>query len=334
MSTAGADADRSAALLPGVSSVSTPVVSLVICTRGRSDRLSATATRARAALDGCVGPDGPLLAELVLVDNGTPSEVEKELSDDVRADPRVRVVNAQVPGLSRARAVGCAASRGDIVVMTDDDVEVDAGWLGRMASPVLRGQGDLVAGRVRLAADTRYPVDARLRRWLAETDDDGEPHVVGAALAFRRDVLGAALWDPALGAGAPGTGFGEDVLFEWMAVAHGARLVRAGGPPVIHRPDVDRLTRAAWIDAAVRRGRSDAYVAHHWLGTKVSFGGARWVRLAVLLAAHRLRGRVRSAAAAPTTRAVDPEELELVRRLAQSRALHGLRRAPRLYLRA
>lgn len=297
-------------------------VSLVVCTRGRPDRLAPFARRAVAALDGC-----PVPAELVLVDNGPTATIEAALPSDVRDDPRVRVVRAVVPGLARARVVGCAAARGEVVVMTDDDVEVDPGWLGRMAAPVLDGRGDVVAGRVRLADDPRYPRDPLLRRWLAETDDDGAPHVVGAALAFHRGVLGLALWDPALGAGAPGTGFGEDVLFEWMAVAHGARLVRADGPAVVHRPDVERLTRTAWLDAAARRGASDAYVAHHWLGTRVRALRLRTLRL-LLLRLAAARGALRHPGEHP-----DAGELEAVRRLAQSRALRRIRDVPRLYAR-
>uniref|UniRef100_UPI00135C4786 glycosyltransferase family 2 protein n=1 Tax=Puerhibacterium puerhi TaxID=2692623 RepID=UPI00135C4786 len=282
------------------------VVSLVVATRDRPDRLAPFLARAVAALDGCTGPDGAALAaELVLVDNGARAQVEAALPAPVRADPRVRVVHAALPGLSRARAVGSSAARGAVLVMTDDDVEVDPGWLGRMAAPLLDGRADLVAGRVRLADDPAYPAEPLLRRWLAETDDAAPaPALVGAAMAFRRELLGVALWDPALGAGAPGTGFGEDVLFEWMARRAGARVVRADGPPVVHRPDADRLTRAAWLDAAARRGRSDAYVAHHWLGTDVRLLGLRALRHRAALAAVRRR-----AAAAGTP---GPAELEAV----------------------
>ena len=75
--------------------------------------------------------------------------------------PGVRVVRETRPGISAARNRGLEAAKGEIVAFTDDDVEVDPGWLLAIATRLahssrlrdLRGYGDVrVSGIRRLRA--------------------------------------------------------------------------------------------------------------------------------------------------------------------------------------
>jgi hypothetical protein len=104
----GASVSRSAA-------VSLPSISVVIPSLlERRDGL-ARCLRSLAALDY---PN----YEVIVVDNRPAGAPESDL-------PGARVVRETEPGISAARNRGLAAARGEIVAFTDDDVEVDPGWL-------------------------------------------------------------------------------------------------------------------------------------------------------------------------------------------------------------
>jgi len=68
--------------------------------------------------------------EIIVVDNGSTDGTEqlvKEIAD--REKGRLRLIMEPKPGLSPARNAGAIASRGDIVVYTDDDAVAHKDWL-------------------------------------------------------------------------------------------------------------------------------------------------------------------------------------------------------------
>lgn len=72
--------------------------------------------------------------EIVVVDNRPQDGVERaSVHAELAKRPRTRVVTESVPGSSAARNRGVAAARGEIVAFTDDDIDVDAGWLTAIA---------------------------------------------------------------------------------------------------------------------------------------------------------------------------------------------------------
>ncbi len=94
---------------------SLPSVSVIVPTAMTRPEQLEPALASIAALDY---PD----FEVIAVDNHQGDRAQLDL-------PGVRVVRAPRPGLSAARNAGLAAATGEIIAFTDDDVEVDRGWL-------------------------------------------------------------------------------------------------------------------------------------------------------------------------------------------------------------
>lgn len=103
--------------------VSTPHVSVVVCTWNRAASLARTLERmTRLAV-----PHGEAW-ELVVVDNRCTDDTPAVIASFAGRLP-IRRIGEPEPGLAHARNRGVAESRGEHVVFTDDDVLVDEGWL-------------------------------------------------------------------------------------------------------------------------------------------------------------------------------------------------------------
>jgi glycosyltransferase involved in cell wall biosynthesis len=83
-------------------------------------------------LDTLVVQDHPNY-EVLVVDNRAPSDRTDYPDWPALSDPRVRIIAEPKPGASAARNAGFAQATGVVVAFTDDDVEVDPGWLGAVA---------------------------------------------------------------------------------------------------------------------------------------------------------------------------------------------------------
>ena len=162
---------------------------------------------------------------------------------------------------------GLTQVRGDIVILTDDDVRPTPGWLHELTKPITAGTLDAVSGRVTIAPHLQRswmkPVHLA---WLAATDylDPTSPGAaVGANMAFARRVLDRVpAFDPELRPGR--LGLWEDTLFSMQLVKAGYRLGMATAAHVEHHFEPSRLNRAAFVSRARSEGRSSAYVAWHW----------------------------------------------------------------------
>lgn len=106
-------------------------ISVIIPTRNRGPLLTDTLTSLRAV-------DYPAdQFEIIVVDDGssdgTADRVRPFLDDQ---PPRVRYLRQEPLGLNAARNHGICEARGDIIVFTDDDVELPPGWLRAYAAAV------------------------------------------------------------------------------------------------------------------------------------------------------------------------------------------------------
>ncbi|MDL9936076.1 glycosyltransferase [Gordonia sp. ABSL1-1] len=235
----------------------TPPVTVVVCTRDRTDQV-------RRTIESLLALDYPSF-EVVVVDNAA-STLDTWRYIDSLDDPRVRVIHASVPGLAAARNRGLESAAHDIVAFTDDDVVVDRQWLTCLIQPLADADVACVTGLVP-AAELRTPaqvafeqrvhwsssLDRRVYRMTQPRDrrtlfpfrvgDYG----TGANFAVRRPVafeLGG--FDEALGAGSPTRG-GEDIDWFVRTIVSGRAL--AFEPDAIawhqHRDDDDALATQA-----------------------------------------------------------------------------------------
>lgn len=108
-------------------------LSVVVCTRDRPDHLR----RCLAALRPSLREDD----ELIVVDSASRS-VEPAR---VAAQAGARVIRCEQPGVSRARNAGWRAATHEHVAWTDDDVQVQPGWVSALAG-AFQPDLDLVTG--------------------------------------------------------------------------------------------------------------------------------------------------------------------------------------------
>src|SRR5690349_12569414 len=97
-----------------------PAISVVICTRNRGDSIAAT-------LDTIVTNTHSNF-EVIVVDQST----NQDTFNAIRRFQSVecfQYIQSDTQGVSRARNIGLARARGDIVVFTDDDCTVPENWL-------------------------------------------------------------------------------------------------------------------------------------------------------------------------------------------------------------
>lgn len=229
-----------------------PSVSVVICTRDRAPDLH----RCLVSLSRCV----PAPGEIIVVDNAPDDDASEAV---VRLHPAVRYIREPRPGLSHARNAGVRASSGAIVAFTDDDVEVSAEWIARIAAPFSDSEIACVTGIV-LPADLSgdgaclfeftigaFGKEFRRRRYdraFLQREWWHAPDVwrigAGANMALRREIFAKiGLFDPRLGAGA--SGCSEDSEF-WFRLLHRGHVCLYDPAAVVyhyHRPDRIGLSR-------------------------------------------------------------------------------------------
>lgn len=224
---------------------------VIMCTTGASPYL-------RGAVEAVLAQKHDAF-DLCVVDNAPATGATRQALAGL-TDPRLRIITAARPGLSRARNRGVLAATGEIIAFTDDDAFVDPLWLRALCDPFAsdpQGRIGATTGIVlpaELAHRTQrwfearggFPKDLTPRVWslreepslaaFGEAGEGGPLYPVttarvgaGVCMAFRAKVVReVGPFDPALGAGTLTRG-GEDLdMF--------ARVLRAGYA-IIHTPD-------------------------------------------------------------------------------------------------
>lgn len=251
-------------------------VSLLICTRNRAGSLRET-LRSIAATE----VPASYRVELLVVDNGSTDQTAEVVEAEAPSALHPRRVVEPTPGLSRARNAGIAAARGDVLLFTDDDVQVPSNWIEPMAAPILEGTADAVAGGVRLAEFLRRGWMSDLHAsLLADTTAQqrrGETRLVGANMAIDRSVLvTVGGFDSELGAGPESLGFHEETLLTLQLQKGDRHIETVYEVAVEHHPAPDRLQHDAYASSVEQLGRSDAYLDYHWRHVE-----GRWLRSVV-----------------------------------------------------
>jgi glycosyltransferase involved in cell wall biosynthesis len=196
-----------------------PSISVVICTRDRTDLL-------KGALEALLALDYPH-REIIVIDNAPASSSTAEY---VAPFP-VRYVKEERPGLDWARNRGIAEARHEIIAFTDDDARPDRGWLRGIAAGFADPEIMAVSG---LVAPAELETEAQIQfelgyggmlQHLHSFKSDGSKlstrellwasnYGVGANMAFRRQVFAeVGNFDPALDVGTPTRGAGDIEMF-------------------------------------------------------------------------------------------------------------------------
>jgi glycosyltransferase involved in cell wall biosynthesis len=171
-----------------------PRISAVVCTHNRADYLEhALKSLAEQSL-----PPGAF--EVLVVDNASADRTPDVARSWVGRVPNLRYLREEQLGLSWARNAGLAASRSPYVAYLDDDARADRDWLRQLlhlfeqADPAPACVGGRVwldwgAGPPRWLPPRYYSIYTYVDYGTADRPLGEREYVVGANLAFRRDVL-------------------------------------------------------------------------------------------------------------------------------------------------
>lgn len=227
-------------------------VSIVICTCDRPDDL-------RNCLEGVVQQNTARSFEVIVVDNRPLSG----LTPPVVADfPQVKLLCESRPGADYARNKGISHSRGEILVMLDDDTTVPFAWLENLITPFERTEVLAVTGNI-LPVELEYASqrlfesygDGGLGRGFERFDKGsdwfsskevvrtwllgGTANMACRACLFTDPRIG--LLDEALGAGMP-SGSGEDIYFFYKILKAGYTIAYEPTAFVWHKHRQDMRT--------------------------------------------------------------------------------------------
>ena len=261
---------------------SRPVASVVICTYNRSGWLDATLRSLSRLVT-----DRPW--EVIVVDNNSQDDT-RAVVDRFKAVSPVPVTYLFEPrqGKSNALNTGMARAAGDILVFTDDDVEVDPQWLNEACAPLSADSRiDYVGGPVAPmweAPPPRWFDQRRSELWgtLAILDYGPTPFVfeerqrvpLGVNMAVRRQLVNRiGGFHPELGRRGKSLLGQEQAEFFARAHTSGVRGLYVPGMKVRHFVPAARLTLGYflrwWFWKGISRARVDAIHGRTELGVQL-----------------------------------------------------------------
>lgn len=228
------------------------IISVVIATRDRAALLEGTLS----ALCDQQSPGCPF--EILVVDNGSVDSTATVVAEAARrSNVPVTYLIEEKPGKSHALNTAVAHARGDLLVLTDDDVLPSVGWLAAFGRVFAETGADYAAGRIlplweappprwltpSLHGVLAIPDGGTRRLTLSGNRDQVMP--IGANMAIRRTVLDSVGgWNPQLGKLKNTLRTGEDHEFALKLVAAGFTGVYEPEACVLHRVPADRLRLA------------------------------------------------------------------------------------------
>ncbi len=217
-----------------------PTASVVVCTRDRTADLA-------QCLPGLLrlAAQGHEVNEVIVVDNCPSNDSTARL---VASYPTIRYLREPRPGLDVARNRGLLAATAEVVAFTDDDAQVDPGWL----SALLRNFDDpWVAVVTGITMPLELETEAQC--WFEQTNGFGRGFVckkfdatnvdirgtgqlgAGVNMAIRRSAVEEiGLFDEALDGGTLSRSGGDQEFF-YRTLVRGYRIVYEPAALVWHR---------------------------------------------------------------------------------------------------
>jgi len=214
--------------------------SVVVPTKDRPEALS----RCLAALRGLEG------AEVVVVDDGS---ARQKRVGAVAHDAGAKLVRLEGKGPAAARNAGVAAATGEVICFTDDDCEPEAGWVQKLAGPIVAGDAECAAGLTTVASDASaadrawQAIANYLQRVAAEPGSSSPGFAPTCNLACSRQLLSELPFDESFP-----TAAGEDRDWATRAAARGATPLFVPKAVVTHRPG---LNARSFLRQQYRYGR-------------------------------------------------------------------------------
>jgi GT2 family glycosyltransferase len=274
-----------------------PAVSVLVCTINRRDNVVPTIR----SIQQCGYED----FELLVLDQSKDDSTEQAVRALCREDPRIVLVRLPLPGKPRALNAGRALARAPYLALTDDDCEVEKGWLaaivqtfdadptvGLVYGDVTAGPHDTSEGFIPICRIERPEKIGRLRDFL--TMPNWQHFGIGASMALRASVLDrVGGWDECIG---PGTKFGsgDDNDIAVKVLRAGPRIAFVPEARVVHHGF--RFWKSSKADAKRTGFGLGAIFAKHLRCGTVYPGAFRAVTDALLLVGKRaLRASARSA---------------------------------------
>jgi glycosyltransferase involved in cell wall biosynthesis len=259
-------------------------VTIAICTRNRADSLHRT-------LDSITLLQIPKQTswELIVVDNGSTDTTSDVIAHFAERLPMRHLFEPR-RGASNARNTAVAASSGEYMLWTDDDVIVDREWLSAyMEAFQQRPEAAFFGGKILPQLEDPVPT------WVTECwsiianvfsrRDFGDLQVpltldprrlpFGANWAVRRVELQAHPYDPNLGVGSQ-VGTGEETEVIESMLREGKQGYWVPGAKVVHWISSQRQTLPYVIEHFKTYGRSLAY-RDHVCGVPQFLGAPRWL---------------------------------------------------------
>lgn len=224
------------------------LVSVVISTLHNDEAAMATAAR---VLNGTHEN-----LDIIIVDNSdSPEPLASRVAQQFPNESRVRHISERRRGLSRARNKGLAVARGDIIVLTDNDVIVDHLWIANIVRAFdLAPNVGCVTGSI-IPAELETPAQDLLEQFggfnkgfateIFNMTDHYRPEPLypydsgrfgsGANIAFKRNCINeVGGFANHLGVGTPAWG-GEDIDVLRRTITAGYTLVYAPSALMWHR---------------------------------------------------------------------------------------------------
>jgi GT2 family glycosyltransferase len=257
---------------------------IIIATYDRPDELA----RLLASLAGQLRSGD----ELIIAENGTPQPVKVPPNA-----PPLKHLHEPRGGKCRSQNRAIVESRGEVVVLLDDDLTLEAHYLDaveRFFSEHL--QFAAMAGRILPAEDPEAKVGANWMYLDLPIFDRGD-HVVevrgvlGANMAFRRSALDAVgLFDERLGPGA--AGHEEETEMSQRLRRKGLRIGYAPDAVVYHEVDPRRADRDRFIRISRERGRCRMLHETHSAFEVITKNAIAWTRLTIARSLHASLPRI------------------------------------------
>jgi len=224
-----------------------PRSSIVICVYNRGEEVQACLKSMLAVKDRDF--------EIVLVDDCSTDDSLERLHAFRDSHPEVRVTivhNESNLGVSGARNAGIDAARGDFVLFTDSDCQVEPEWLERVIQPFSDPAVAAVGGGIINPPPGNYAERAYVGRSRIVASAAQSRHLVGCNMAFRRDVLVRFRFDSALTYGCDE----DDIVRRMVACGHRTAYVPDA---IVHHHH--RLTLPGYMKMGYRQGSG---AARHW----------------------------------------------------------------------